>query len=65
MKMTINDSLQESENITNVEDLVELYYNNLDESKSLKVLSSKALAEVCHQMVERNDNNAAENLIKY
>uniref|UniRef100_A0A1B0BIS2 Double-strand break repair protein n=1 Tax=Glossina palpalis gambiensis TaxID=67801 RepID=A0A1B0BIS2_9MUSC len=62
-KTKVQFQRKECENITNVEDLVELYYNNSDESKSLKVLSSKVLAEVCHQVVERNDNNAAENLI--
>lgn len=57
--------LQEGESATRVEDLVERYFNEVDESKSLKVLSTKALTEVCHQLVDRKDNNAADNLLRY
>ena len=57
--------LQEGESATRVEDLVERYFNEVDESKSLKVLSTKALTEICHQLVDRKDNNAADNLLRY
>ncbi|TMW48772.1 hypothetical protein DOY81_006150 [Sarcophaga bullata] len=54
----------DGESATRVEDLVERYFNEVDESKSLKVLSTKALTEICHQLVDRKDNNAADNLLR-
>uniref|UniRef100_A0A1I8PL13 Double-strand break repair protein n=1 Tax=Stomoxys calcitrans TaxID=35570 RepID=A0A1I8PL13_STOCA len=54
----------EGESAARVEDLVERYFNEVDESKSLKVISTKALTELCNQLVERKDNNAADNLIR-
>lgn len=44
---------------------MERYFNEVDDSKSLKVLSTKALTEICHQLVDRKDNNAADNLIRF
>lgn len=57
--------MKEGESAARVEDLVERYFNEVDESKSLKILSTKALTELCNQLVERKDNNAADNLIRY
>ncbi|XP_075147951.1 double strand break repair nuclease mre11 [Haematobia irritans] len=54
----------EGESAARVEDLVERYFNQVDESKSLKVISTKALTELCNQLVERNNNSAADNLIR-
>ncbi|XP_037822124.1 double-strand break repair protein MRE11 [Lucilia sericata] len=54
----------EGESAARVEDLVERYFNEVDDSKALKVLSTKALTEICHQLVDRKDNNAADNLIR-
>lgn len=48
-----------------VEDVVENYFNELtDDKDKLKMLSLKSLSEVCRLLVDRDDDQAAENILQ-
>ncbi|EDW29142.1 GL19555 [Drosophila persimilis] len=55
----------EAENATRVEELVDRYFDEAKTKKPLKLLHSKALAEMTYRLVERRDANAAENIVKF
>ncbi|SPP79507.1 double-strand break repair protein MRE11 [Drosophila guanche] len=55
----------EAENATRVEELVDRYFEEAKTKKPLKLLHSKALAEMTYRLVERRDANAAENIVKF
>ncbi|KAH8305403.1 hypothetical protein KR018_002634 [Drosophila ironensis] len=55
----------EVENATRVEELVDRYFEEAKTNKPLKLLHSKALAEMTYRLVERKDANAAENIVKF
>lgn len=57
--------LQEVENTARVEELVDRYFEEVKDKNPLKLLHSKALAEVTYRMVERSDNNAADQIFKF
>lgn len=50
---------------TRVEDIVDRYFETVDESKQLEVFPAKSLSELCRRLVESNDDDAAENIIKF
>lgn len=48
-----------------VEDVVDRYFDEVEESQNLQIISSKLLSEMCFRLVERNDTNAGENIINF
>ncbi|XP_017860403.1 PREDICTED: double-strand break repair protein MRE11-like [Drosophila arizonae] len=57
--------VMEVENTARVEELVDRYFEEVKDKNPLKLLHSKALAEVTYRMVERSDNNAADQIFKF
>ncbi|KAH8249174.1 hypothetical protein KR032_006977 [Drosophila birchii] len=55
----------EADNATRVEELVDRYFEEAKTKKPLRLLHSKALAEMTYRLVERKDANAAENIVKF
>ncbi|KAH8282674.1 hypothetical protein KR054_009076 [Drosophila jambulina] len=55
----------EADNATRVEELVDRYFDEAKTKKPLRLLHSKALAEMTYRLVERKDANAAENIVKF
>ncbi|XP_068150460.1 double-strand break repair protein MRE11 isoform X2 [Drosophila tropicalis] len=55
----------EMENTTRVEELVDRYFDEAQGQKPLKLLHSKALAEITFRLVERHDPNAADNIVNF
>ncbi|XP_002069265.2 double-strand break repair protein MRE11 [Drosophila willistoni] len=55
----------EMENTTRVEELVDRYFDEAQGQRPLKLLHSKALAEITFRLVERHDANAADNIVKF
>ncbi|KAH8412908.1 hypothetical protein KR009_006710 [Drosophila setifemur] len=55
----------EADNATRVEELVDRYFEEAKTKKPLKLLHSKALAEMTYRLVERKDTNAAEDIVKF
>lgn len=47
-----------------VEDIVEKYYEEADPSKCLQVIPSKGFSELCRRIVNYDDDDAAERIIK-
>ncbi|XP_055913872.1 double-strand break repair protein MRE11 [Eupeodes corollae] len=56
--------MEQNENETKVEDVVDRYFDEVDEDKKLQVISSKVLSEMCYRMVEKNDANAADAILQ-
>ncbi|XP_037951716.1 double-strand break repair protein MRE11 [Teleopsis dalmanni] len=50
---------------TRVEDLVDRYFEEVKDTKTLRLISSKIFSEMCFRLVERRDVNAAESIINY
>ncbi|XP_030555184.1 double-strand break repair protein MRE11 [Drosophila novamexicana] len=57
--------VMEVDNTARVEELVDRYFEEVKDKNPLKLLHSKALAEVTYRMVERSDNNAADHIFKF
>ncbi|XP_023160670.2 double-strand break repair protein MRE11 [Drosophila hydei] len=57
--------VMEVDNTARVEELVDRYFEEVKDKNPLKLLHSKALAEVTYRMVERSDNNAADQIFKF
>ncbi|XP_055840402.1 double-strand break repair protein MRE11-like isoform X2 [Episyrphus balteatus] len=55
---------EEVESETKVEDVVDRYFDEVDEDKKLQVISPKVLSEMCFRMVEKNDANAADTILQ-
>ncbi|XP_055840400.1 double-strand break repair protein MRE11-like [Episyrphus balteatus] len=55
---------EEVESEAKVEDVVDRYFDEVDEDKKLQVISSKVLSEMCFRMVEKNDANAADTILQ-
>ncbi|XP_030369777.1 double-strand break repair protein MRE11 [Scaptodrosophila lebanonensis] len=55
----------EVENTARVEELVDRYFDEVKDKNPLKLMHSKALAEMTYRLVERVDGNAAENIVKF
>lgn len=49
---------------TRVEDIVDRYFREVDENFRLEVLYPKSINELCRRLVEYDDDDAAENIIK-
>lgn len=47
-----------------VEDIVEKYFDESDESKALQIVPTKAFSELCRRLVLNDDDDAAEKIIK-
>ncbi|XP_051858463.1 double-strand break repair protein MRE11 [Drosophila albomicans] len=55
----------EVDNTTRVEQLVDNYFEEAKAKNPLKLIHSKALAEITYRLVDHKDNNAADNIFKY
>lgn len=49
---------------TRVEDIVDRYFREVDDSFRLEVIYPKSINELCRRLVEYDDDDAAENIIK-
>lgn len=54
----------EVDNSVRVEELVDRYFEEVKDKNPLKLMHSKALAEITYRLVERGDNNAADCIFK-
>ncbi|KAH8377786.1 hypothetical protein KR093_007112, partial [Drosophila rubida] len=55
----------EVDNTTRVEQLVDNYFEEAKAKNPLKLMHSKALAEMTYRLVEHRDTNSADNIFKY
>ncbi|KAH8306756.1 hypothetical protein KR044_012577, partial [Drosophila immigrans] len=55
----------EVDNTTRVEQLVDNYFQEAKAKNPLKLMHSKALAEITYRLVDHKDTNAADNIFKY
>ncbi|KAH8403070.1 hypothetical protein KR222_003891, partial [Zaprionus bogoriensis] len=55
----------EVDNSARVEELVDRYFEEVKDRNPLKLMHSKALAEITYRLVERSDNNAADCIFKF
>ncbi|ALC39312.1 mre11 [Drosophila busckii] len=53
------------ENSARVEELVDRYFDEVKDKRPLKLMHSKALAEITYRIVERDDVNAADRIFKF
>ncbi|CAD7012752.1 unnamed protein product [Ceratitis capitata] len=60
------DSIQvDTSSEMNIENFIERYFQEIPAKRRLKVLTPKILSEICNRLVEKNDVNAAEGIIKH
>lgn len=63
MKSVFDQDIEEDS--FNVEKMVEKYFNSLDDDAQLDVLFTKSMSELCCRLVQCDDDDAAENIIKF
>lgn len=64
-KAAMENVFKEAQPKIRVEDIVDSYFETVEDAQRLKILSSKCMAEITRRLVDADDNQAAEVLVDF